>query len=150
MWRSTDTCCAAAHWCLYCLVVFFFLMIRRPPRSTRTDTLFPYTTLFRSLDELDAGPFGFRVSLLEGVTGSGKTELYLRRLRAVLDGGRQALVLVPAISLTPQLTQRLRARLGSDVLSFHSAMNDGERAQAWLAASEGSASVIVGTRDWTG
>src|SRR3546814_19988181 len=67
-------------------------------------------------------------------------------MRSVLDGGRQALVLVPEISLTPQLTQRLRARLGSDVLSFHSAMNDGEREQEWLAAREGAASVSVGTR----
>src|SRR3546814_13310840 len=67
-------------------------------------------------------------------------------MRSVLDGGRQALVLVPEICLTPQLTQRLRARLGSDVLSFHSAMNDGEREQAWLAAREGAASVIAGPR----
>lgn len=99
-----------------------------------------------ALDALEAGPPGFRVSLLEGVTGSGKTELYLRRLRAVLDAGQQALVLVPEISLTPQLTQRLRERLGGGVLSFHSGMNDSEREQAWLAAREGEASVVVGTR----
>ncbi|HEY9544604.1 MAG TPA: primosomal protein N', partial [Solimonas sp.] len=122
------------------------LAVEPATAETLTDAL-PLTSAQQTaLDELDAGPFGFRVSLLEGVTGSGKTELYLRRLRAVLDGGRQALVLVPEISLTPQLTQRLRARLGSDVLSFHSAMNDGEREQAWLAAREGAASVIVGTR----
>ncbi|MFT4045716.1 MAG: primosomal protein N' [Solimonas sp.] len=103
-----------------------------------------------ALRELEAGdasrPGHFRVSLLEGVTGSGKTELYLRRLEAVIAGGGQALVLVPEISLTPQLTQRLRERLGPRVLSFHSGMSDGEREQAWLAARAGAAPVIVGTR----
>lgn len=99
-----------------------------------------------ALRELEAEPQGFRVSLLEGVTGSGKTELYLRRLEAVMATGAQALVLVPEISLTPQLTQRLRERLGPRVLSFHSGMSDGEREQSWLAARAGAASVIVGTR----
>ncbi|NGY06454.1 primosomal protein N' [Solimonas terrae] len=99
-----------------------------------------------ALHELEGGEQGFRVSLLEGVTGSGKTELYLRRLQASLDAGRQALVLVPEISLTPQLAQRLRERLGDGVLSFHSGMSEGEREQAWLAAREGTTPVIVGTR----
>ncbi|NKF21104.1 primosomal protein N' [Solimonas marina] len=99
-----------------------------------------------ALDALEAGDDGFRVSLLEGVTGSGKTELYLRRLEATLAAGRQALVLVPEISLTPQLAQRLRERLGDGVRSFHSGMTDTEREQTWLAARDGSAAVIVGTR----
>ncbi|HET8880587.1 MAG TPA: primosomal protein N', partial [Solimonas sp.] len=99
-----------------------------------------------ALGELEDQTPGFRASLLEGVTGSGKTELYLRRLRTVLDAGQQALVLVPEISLTPQLTQRLRERLGDGVLSFHSGMSESEREQAWLAARDGAASVIVGTR----
>ncbi|WP_028081237.1 primosomal protein N' [Solimonas soli] len=101
----------------------------------------------RALAELECGgEAGFRVSLLEGVTGSGKTELYLRRIEAMLAQGRQALVLVPEISLTPQLTERLRERLGPRVLSFHSGMSEGEREQAWLAARAGVAPVIVGTR----
>src|SRR2546427_356113 len=100
-------------------------MIRRPPRST----LFPYTTLFRS-----------------GVTGSGKTEVYLQAIIHCLAQGRQALVLVPEIGLTPQTLARFRGRLGIAVHALHSGLNDNERARVWAAASRGEARVIVGTR----
>jgi primosomal protein N' (replication factor Y) len=89
---------------------------------------------------------GFDVSLIEGVTGSGKTELYLRRIEALTANGGQALVLAPEISLTPQLEARFRDRLGDSVVSFHSGMGDRAREQAWLRARSGSARVIVGTR----
>ncbi|MGH8482092.1 MAG: DEAD/DEAH box helicase, partial [Nevskiaceae bacterium] len=75
---------------------------------------------------------GFGVTLLEGITGSGKTELYLRRAADVLEAGRQVLVLVPEIGLTPQLAGRFLRRFGAGVASYHSGMPDGERAQAWL------------------
>jgi primosomal protein N' (replication factor Y) (superfamily II helicase) len=88
----------------------------------------------------------FAVALLEGVTGSGKTELYLQAIAECLARGRQALVLVPEIGLTPQTLARFRARLGVPVHALHSGLNDHERAQAWIAAARGEARVIVGTR----
>ncbi len=89
---------------------------------------------------------GFAPFLLDGVTGSGKTEVYLHAIRECLARGKQALVLVPEIGLTPQLLQRFRSRLGVPVLVLHSGLNDGERARTWMAASRGQARVIVGTR----
>ncbi|HRQ65734.1 MAG TPA: primosomal protein N', partial [Xanthomonadaceae bacterium] len=89
---------------------------------------------------------GFRGFLLDGVTGSGKTEVYLGAIERVLAAGRQALVLVPEIALTPQLLRRFRERLGGRVLTLHSSLADGERARVWLAAARGEAGVVLGTR----
>ncbi|TCO82674.1 replication restart DNA helicase PriA [Plasticicumulans lactativorans] len=89
---------------------------------------------------------GFAAFLLEGVTGSGKTEVYLRAIAATLAAGRQALVLVPEIGLTPQLLERFRARLPTPLAVLHSGLSDGERLNAWLAARSGSAGVLIGTR----
>jgi len=89
---------------------------------------------------------GFRAWLLEGVTGSGKTEVYLQAIAACLAAGRQALVLVPEIGLTPQALQRFRSRLGVPVHALHSGLGDGERARAWTAMARGEARVLVGTR----
>ncbi len=89
---------------------------------------------------------GFRPFLLDGVTGSGKTEVYLRAIAATLARGRQALALVPEIGLTPQTLARFRARLGVPVHALHSGLNDTERARVWAAAERGEARVIVGTR----
>ncbi|MBT3196593.1 MAG: primosomal protein N', partial [Gammaproteobacteria bacterium] len=84
--------------------------------------------------------------LLEGVTGSGKTEVYLQAIQRVVDSGRQALVLVPEISLTPQTVQRFRERFSTPVVLIHSGRSPTERLNSWLAAREGSASIIIGTR----
>ncbi|WP_269789878.1 primosomal protein N' [Stenotrophomonas sp. Iso1] len=89
---------------------------------------------------------GFQPFLLDGVTGSGKTEVYLQAIRRCLQQGRQALVLVPEIGLTPQMLTRFRSRLGIPVHALHSGLNDNERARVWAAASRGEARVIVGTR----
>jgi primosomal protein N' (replication factor Y) len=89
---------------------------------------------------------GFAPFLLDGVTGSGKTEVYLHAIAQCLARGRQALVLVPEIGLTPQMLARFRARLGVPVHALHSGLNDGERARTWAAAWRGEARVIVGTR----
>ncbi len=89
---------------------------------------------------------GFRATLLEGVTGSGKTEVYLQAIADCLAAGRQALVLVPEIGLTPQALQRFRSRLGVPVHALHSGLADGERARAWTAMARGEARVLVGTR----
>ncbi|MGH8053952.1 MAG: primosomal protein N' [Stenotrophomonas sp.] len=89
---------------------------------------------------------GFQPFLLDGVTGSGKTEVYLQAISQCLQQGKQALVLVPEIGLTPQMLTRFRSRLGIPVHALHSGLNDNERARVWAAASRGEARVIVGTR----
>jgi primosomal protein N' (replication factor Y) (superfamily II helicase) len=89
---------------------------------------------------------GFTPFLLDGVTGSGKTEVYLQAIADCLARGRQALVLVPEIGLTPQMLARFRARLGVPIHALHSGLNDNERARTWTAAWRGEARVVVGTR----
>ncbi|GMG86205.1 primosomal protein N' [Biformimicrobium ophioploci] len=97
---------------------------------------------------LEAVAFGrFSVALLEGTTGSGKTEVYLRLIEQALARGEQALLLVPEIGLTPQTLRRIAARFeGVGIAALHSGLSDGERAQGWLAAASGSARILVGTR----
>ncbi|MDQ2069932.1 primosomal protein N' [Natronospira bacteriovora] len=89
---------------------------------------------------------GFSCHLLEGVTGSGKTEVYLALMRRILAQGRQCLVLVPEIALTPQLTQRFRDSLPARIGLYHSGMNERERRDTWLAARDGELDVLIGTR----
>ncbi len=90
---------------------------------------------------------GFAAWLLHGVTGSGKTEVYLRLVEETLSRGRQALVLVPEIHLTPQLTERFARRFpGRKLLGLHSGLADGERRAAWLDALDGRVDIVLGTR----
>ncbi len=104
----------------------------------------------RALDAVraDLAAREFRVNLLHGVTGSGKTEVYLGAIEAALAAGRTALVLVPEIALTMALSRLLEARLGREagVTVLHSALPDGERSAAWWAVRRGAARVVVGTR----
>ena len=88
----------------------------------------------------------FGAYLIEGVTGSGKTEVYLQRMSDIIDQGKQVLVLVPEIGLTPQLVSRLRKRLGIEPALLHSSLTDNERLSAWRAARSGAARLVVGTR----
>ena len=89
---------------------------------------------------------GFRAFLLHGVTGSGKTEIYLRLIAAELAAGRQTLLLVPEIGLTPQLVRRLRERFGEELAVLHSAVTERQRFDAWRRAYRGDARLVVGTR----
>jgi len=88
----------------------------------------------------------FSPYLLHGVTGSGKTEVYLRCLEPALAKGQQVLILVPEIALTPQLMRRFQRRVSGCLVSLHSAMNATERMQNWLLAAKGHADVVIGTR----
>ncbi|MFC0676589.1 primosomal protein N' [Lysobacter korlensis] len=99
-----------------------------------------------AVDAIVAEHAGFAALLLDGVTGSGKTEVYLNAIADCLARGRQALVLVPEIGLTPQTLARFRARLGVPVHALHSGLSDGERARTWAACLRGQARVVVGTR----
>src|SRR5690606_29479743 len=88
----------------------------------------------------------FAPLVLDGITGSGKTEVYLGLVAECLARGRQALVLVPEIALTRQTLERSRPRLGVEVAALHSGLGETERARAWLAAASGDAQVLLGTR----
>jgi primosomal protein N' (replication factor Y) len=84
--------------------------------------------------------------LLHGVTGSGKTEIYIRAMRAALLQGRTAMMLVPEIALTPVFSRRLRAHFGDQVAIFHSSLTTGERFDEWSRLKRGEARVVIGTR----
>ncbi|HEU4669411.1 MAG TPA: primosomal protein N' [Dyella sp.] len=88
----------------------------------------------------------FQPFLLDGITGSGKTEVYLALIEQALAEGRQSLLLVPEIGLAPQTLRRLRERLGVPVEVLHSNLAEGDRARAWLRARSGEARVVLGTR----
>ncbi|RTE85910.1 MULTISPECIES: primosomal protein N' [Gammaproteobacteria] len=87
-----------------------------------------------------------KVWLLEGVTGSGKTEVYLQAMEPVLKRGEQVLVLVPEIGLTPQTIKRFAKRFDVPIVVLHSQLTDTERLQSWLQAKDGKAAIIIGTR----
>lgn len=89
----------------------------------------------------------FQAWLLHGITGSGKTEVYLRAMEATLAAGRQVLLLVPEISLTPQLESRVQARFSRwRLVTIHSGLSDGDRKRHWVEAAQGSAHIVLGTR----
>ena len=89
---------------------------------------------------------GYAKILLHGVTGSGKTEVYLQAITPVLKQNKSALVLVPEIGLTPQLTDRFRARFGTQVYVYHSKLSAGERYDTWRQTIQGEPQVVIGTR----
>ncbi len=100
-----------------------------------------------SLLAIANGVDGFHAYLLHGVTGSGKTEVYLRLIERTLAAGRQSLLLVPEINLTPQLEARVRARFpDAGLVSLHSELGEAARSRNWQAALTGDARVVLGTR----
>ncbi|WP_342510079.1 primosomal protein N' [Sporosarcina sp. FSL K6-2383] len=94
-----------------------------------------------SVDQQKAETF-----LLHGITGSGKTEIYLRAIKHVLDKGQEAIVLVPEISLTPQMTSRFKERFGPLVAVMHSGLSAGEKYDEWRKIQRGEVKVVVGAR----
>ncbi|MCK9988869.1 MAG: primosomal protein N' (replication factor Y) (superfamily II helicase) [Azoarcus sp.] len=100
-----------------------------------------------AVEAVSAGPEGFAPWLLQGVTGSGKTEVYLRLAERALAAGRQVLMLVPEIALTPQLESRVANRFpAACVVSLHSALAEGARSRGFVQALEGRADIVLGTR----
>ena len=118
---------------------------REPREALCRDGLALNTEQSAVLQELQ-GAEGFSCSLLEGVTGSGKTEIYLQLIADCLARGRQALVLIPEIGLTPQTLGRFAQRFDADIAVFHSGLSDAQRYQSWEAARDGSAHIVIGTR----
>jgi primosomal protein N' (replication factor Y) len=100
----------------------------------------------QAIEAIQAAGQGFSCHLLDGVTGSGKTEVYLRLLQPILQAGGQALVLVPEIGLTPQLIRRFQQRLGFRPAVLHSGLSEGERLIAWESVRTGRARLLIGTR----
>ncbi|MDQ8935270.1 primosomal protein N' [Acinetobacter rudis] len=90
--------------------------------------------------------YRYQAFLLDGLTGSGKTEVYLQVMQQVLKQGKQVLVLVPEIGLTPQTVSRFQSRFHCHIALLHSGLNDNKRLQAWQAAQTGKASIVLGTR----
>lgn len=88
----------------------------------------------------------FSCHLIDGITGSGKTEVYLQAIEQVLAKSKQVLILVPEIGLTPQTLSRFEQRFNVPISLHHSGLNDKERLQTWLAAQRGSAAIVIGTR----
>jgi primosomal protein N' (replication factor Y) len=100
----------------------------------------------KAVDAICAAKKEFRPFLLDGVTGSGKTEVYLRSMTDMLQDGKQVLVLVPEISLTPQTIERFRERFSVPVVALHSGLTELARLKVWLAAKSGEAKIVIGTR----
>lgn len=102
------------------------------------------SALDRIAEKLDEGKYA--AFLLHGVTGSGKTEIYIRAMRAAIEKGKSALMLVPEISLTPMFARRLRAHFGDAVAILHSSLSEGERLDEWNRLRSGEARVCIGAR----
>jgi primosomal protein N' (replication factor Y) len=134
------------------VVTVFEEDVRRDPLSR---AVLPDTEIFKltgaqtaALQTIEQrlGEKVFATLLLHGVTGSGKTEVYIRAMRAALDIGRGAMMLVPEIALTPILSRRLRAHFGGQIAIFHSSLSKGERFDEWSRLRSGEARVVLGTR----
>lgn len=100
----------------------------------------------KAVQKISADLDTFNCFVLDGVTGSGKTEVYIQVMSAVLAAGRQCLVLIPEIGLTPQTIKRFAQRFNCPIAALHSGLNDSERMEAWRQANDGSAGIVIGTR----
>lgn len=119
-----------------------------PPRQQAEPTAGPRLTAEQAaaVGDLASRLRDFHCHLLDGVTGSGKTEVYMCLIEEVLGRGRQAMVLVPEIGLTPQLVQRFRRRLGLEPALMHSRLSAGQRLAAWDSVRSGRSLLLIGTR----
>lgn len=125
--------------------------LERSPRINRDNFLALNPTQDTAFLHISAAPERYRAHLLHGVTGSGKTEVYLHLVRSVLERGAQALVLIPEIGLTEQIVARFTARFGSQVAVTHSKLSSRARALVWQRCNQGQSIVLLGTRSavWT-
>ncbi len=135
---------------IVCLPVRIHRMPFKAEKYARFEALnlFPEQTaaLEKISRKLEPDYIGLRSVLLHGVTGSGKTEIYLRLIEKAINQGKQAVVLVPEISLTPQTVSRFVGRFSDKVSVTHSRLSDGERFDQWQRAKSGAVSVMIGPR----
>ena len=127
-------------------IEFSDVAVNTPESIIRTNALLCNPQQQSAIAAVCDGLGQFGVFLLEGVTGSGKTEVYLQIIRAVLERGQQVLVLVPEITLTPQLEERFRQRFAVNIALSHSRLTDRQRQTAWLQMQKGEYSILLGTR----
>ncbi|MDB6097160.1 MAG: priA [Francisellaceae bacterium] len=99
-----------------------------------------------AINHITAAMDNFKVFVLDGITGSGKTEVYLQVIKDCLDQKKQALILVPEIGLTPQIIERFKSRFDVPIVLMHSKLTENERFKSWNEAAKGNASIIIGTR----
>lgn len=130
----------------------------RRGKATETKVLIPAPTTVspqlpelnqaqqQAVDAISAAQAQFLVFLLDGVTGSGKTEVYLRAIAQILAKGQQVLVLVPEISLTPQTIERFSVRFNVHIATLHSSLSAKQRFEAWQGAKSGQIKIVIGTR----
>lgn len=116
------------------------------PVSLAHMPLTPNSEQQTAIDQIHKAIGKFQGILLNGLTGSGKTEVYLQAMQPVLEAGQQVLVLVPEIGLTPQTISRFKTRFHAEIVMLHSNMTDVARLRAWQAAQTGEASIVIGTR----
>ena len=134
------------------LVEVFDAAVRRDPLAhTSTSPAEDYTLTPAQNEVLEkiqtqVNEERYAAFLLHGVTGSGKTEIYIRAMHAALERGRSAMMLVPEIALTPVFSRRLRTHFGDQVAIFHSSLQQGERFDEWTRVKNGAARVVIGTR----
>ena len=114
--------------------------------SKELGSKFKLTADQESVVEEVLGDSGFRTYLLHGVTGSGKTEVYMELIEDVLNKGMTSIMLVPEISLTPQMVERFQKRFGDNIAALHSALSDGEKYDEWRRIARGEASIVIGAR----
>ncbi len=136
---------------LKALVKRSLLLVQEESEKPQSLETIPFTGVLNSqqqaaIDAIEQSLGQFRPHVLYGITGSGKTEVYLHITEKCLSRGQQALVLVPEISLTPQLVSRFSQRLGNRVYVVHSGMSDNQRYRAWWAANNAQPCVVLGTR----
>lgn len=124
----------------------FSVIVQKPETFTALHSHVLNSAQQHSVDEVLKKLGHYQPFLMEGVTGSGKTEVYLRLVEQVLARDTQAMILVPEINLTPQLEARFRARFSAPLVVFHSGLNVKERCRAWLAMQQGEAAILLGTR----
>ncbi len=131
-------------------------LIKKPRRETKKDSpllekrnsfLLPTSEQQEALNLIEkSSPGQSEVVLLHGVTGSGKTEVYLQSIARVIEKGKRAIVLLPEISLTPQTVERFRSCFGERIALWHSQLAAGERYREWLRIREGKADIVIGAR----
>jgi primosomal protein N' (replication factor Y) (superfamily II helicase) len=147
-WRAAATALLKQGWVEHESVAAPVPIMAPEPQAAAPTAAAPVLTFEQAeaVAAINASGGAFATFVLHGLTGSGKTEVYLQVIRQVLTSGRRALVLVPEIGLTPQLVRRFAQRLGAPLAVLHSGLSDTERLLAWRAAATGTARIIVGTR----